>query len=105
MNISGVLVHAYPADAEAVRDNLLKLPGVEVHGISEKGSLVVTVEEDDSRLMADTVMKFQDLPGVLSAAMIYHHCEEDDDTRQQPGKILNFQNVSNAESGPEEASR
>ena len=78
MNISGVLVHARPQQSEAVRNRLIQLDGVEVHAISEEGRIVVTVEQDDTHKMADTVMHLQDIEGVLSAAMIYHHYEDDE---------------------------
>ena len=103
MNISGVLVHARPERAQAVARELETLPGVEVHAISEEGRLVVTVEEPDARMMADRVVQVQDVPGVISAAMIYHHYEEDENTatvEQDPVPA-----VLRAESGNEEASK
>lgn len=105
MNISGVLVHAYPQNAEAVKTQLLAFPGVEVHAISAEGKLVVTVEEDNARMMADTVMRFQDVPGVLSAAMIYHHYEENEDVEQDAGLQAAAQPMSMTGSESEEASK
>jgi nitrate reductase NapD len=84
MNISGVLVLARPASATAVKRQLAAMPGVEVHAVSGQGRLVVTVEDDDARTLADTVAAMQDVPGVLSAAMIYHHCEDEPEAGQQP---------------------
>jgi len=82
MNISGVLVLARPAEAGAVEQRLAAMPGVEIHAVSEQGRLVVTVEEDDTRMMADTVAEMQNVPGVLSAAMIYHHYEDENEAGQ-----------------------
>lgn len=103
MNISGVLLHAFPENTEGVKQQLLEIPGVEVHAISDEGRLVVTVEEDDTGMMADTVMSLQNIPGVLSASMIYHHFEEDEDMALDAG--ASDQTVSNTESGTEEASK
>jgi len=75
MNISGVLVRSRPEKLDAVRARLEELTGVEVHGANPDGRLVVTVEEDGDRAMADTVLRMQDLPGVISASMIYHQYE------------------------------
>lgn len=75
MNISGIVVHARPERAEAVRAALLELPGVEVHAVTDEGKLVVTIEEPDERTSGETAMRFHDIEGVLSAAMVYHHCE------------------------------
>ena len=105
MNISGVLVHTLPANSQAVKINLETIPGVEVHGISDEGRMVVTVEEEASKAMADIVVSFHDVPGVLSAAMVYHHYEEDIDTKLDPLDDSQQQNVSNIEPAIEEASK
>lgn len=75
MNLAGVVVHAKPENIALVTSQLEAIDGVEVHGSGEDGRMVVTVEENDDRLAADKIMKFQDLDGVISAAMVYHHFE------------------------------
>ena len=77
MNISGVLVRSYPENLDAVSACLEKLTGVEVHAANPDGRLVVTVETGNEGAMADTVVSMQNLPGVLSASMIYHQYEEE----------------------------
>lgn len=80
MHITGVLVHTRPSDVAAIERRLQDLPGVEIHAVTELGRLVVTVEEHSERLMSDMVLKIHGLPGVLSAAMVYHyHAPELDD--------------------------
>ena len=82
MNISGVLVRSLPENINAVTARLEALTGVEVHGANPDGRLVVTVEESGDRSMADTVVRMQDLPGVISASMIYHQYEEEPDLEE-----------------------
>ena len=72
MNISGVLVRAFPANIDAVTRALVRLDGVEVHGANEDGRMVVTVERETERQLADLLVQMHDVPGVLSASMIYH---------------------------------
>lgn len=79
MNISGIVVHARPEQMQRVREQLCRFPGVEVHGESPEGKLVVTVEEGDNSNLGETAMKFHDIDGVLAASMIYHHYEELDE--------------------------
>ena len=74
-NISGVLVHARLDRLDQVREELSRLSGVEVHGQSEEGRLVVTVEDTDSQRSADTVTGFENIDGVLSAALVYQHTD------------------------------
>ncbi len=76
MDISGVLVRTWPKSIESVQQSLSQLEGVEVHGASEDGRLVVTVESQGERDTADLLVNMQDLPGVLSAFMIYHQFED-----------------------------
>ncbi|MDH3948718.1 MAG: chaperone NapD [Gammaproteobacteria bacterium] len=81
MNIAGVVIHARPEKLEGVEAQLIELPGVEVHATAEDGRMVVTVEDEAPRL-ADTVMGLQDVEGVLSASLIYHHFEDSEQAQQ-----------------------
>ncbi len=74
MNISGVIVYAAPNQADKVEKSLVAINGVEVHA-AENSKLVVTVEHKNINALADQVMKFQDLAGVMSVAMVYQHNE------------------------------
>lgn len=75
MNISGVIVYAAPKKANLVEKKLVAITGVEVHA-NESGKLVVTVEHESINGLADQVMKFQDISGVMSVAMVYQHNED-----------------------------
>ena len=77
MNIAGVLVHSRPERISDVRASISQLPGVEVHEVSEEGKIVVTVEEVQNSNLADVLTQFSLTDGVLSAAMVYHHYEND----------------------------
>lgn len=77
MNISGVLVYAAPKQADSVAKNLSAIESVEVHAVQD-GKLVVTVEHNNINALADQVMQFQDMPGVMSVAMVYQHNEDDE---------------------------
>ena len=83
MNICGILVHSRPENTDVVRERLTNITGIEVHGINEDGRMVITLEEDNEDRMADTLMSLQDVDGVVSASMIYHHREEDEETREE----------------------
>ena len=82
MNITGVIVRAWPEHLAAVQAQLLTQPGVEIHAVTEDGRLVVTVEDDNDGVLADRIMNFNAMQGVLSAAMIYHHYDSDQETTQ-----------------------
>ncbi|HYH37504.1 MAG TPA: chaperone NapD [Azospirillum sp.] len=83
-NICGVLVHAVPERLEAARRGLLALPGVEIHQEVADGRLVVTVEDADGVPASLTLSQFPAIEGVVSAALVYHHCETDDLSEEMP---------------------
>jgi nitrate reductase NapD len=80
-NICGVMVHARPDCRNQVEQALVRRPGVEVHANTEEGRLVVTVEDEDRRVVADTISSFHDIDGVLSAAMIYQFSDDSNSTK------------------------
>jgi len=75
VNICGVLVHARPDKAGAIEAQLAELPGVEVYASSDSGRIVVTVEDVQASMAGDTLVRINNLDGVLSASIVYHHCE------------------------------
>ena len=75
-NICGVLVHAQLDQVDQVKAQLEEISGVEIHSATDKGKLVVTVESDSRRFVADTITGFTNMKGVLSASMIYQHSED-----------------------------
>ena len=76
MNISGVLVRAYPEHVQSVWNVLTQIEGVEVHGSNDDGRMVVTVEQDGARDMSNMIASMIDVPGVLETSMIYHQFED-----------------------------
>lgn len=79
MNISSIIVHPGPGQAEAVRVRLEQLGGVEVHAVAEDGRMIVTVETDGDGAMVDAFDAINKTEGVLSASMVYHQTESDPD--------------------------
>lgn len=77
MNISGVLVKAYPENLVTIQETLATMNGVEIHGNNDDGRIVITVEDVSANNITDTLTEIQAVPGVLSAAMIYHQFEEE----------------------------
>lgn len=77
MNISSAIVHAHPANTAAVAQRLIALPGVEVHGTSPEGKMIVTIESDDDDSTLATYTRIGQTEGVLAAAMIYNQSESE----------------------------
>jgi len=77
MNISGVLVHVQPKRMGEISEELNAIAGVDVHA-AEKGKLVVTVENEKLNALADQVMAFQHIKGVMSVSMVYHESDDNE---------------------------
>lgn len=77
MNISSIIVIPHPDHIEAVRQQFTDLDGVELHAVSPEGKMIVTIETEGDR---DTVRLYEyisQMPGVLSASMVYHQQENE----------------------------
>jgi nitrate reductase NapD len=77
VNISSVIVHPRPDEVEAVRTRLVALSGIEIHAVADDGRMVVTIEADDDKAMADAFDALNATAGVMSAAMVYHQVDAD----------------------------
>ncbi len=72
LHIASLLVHCRPGLLEAVKRNIVLLPGTELHQESAAGKLVVVLEAEHESRILDTIAHIQQMPGVLNAALIYH---------------------------------
>jgi periplasmic nitrate reductase NapD len=73
-HVSSLVVHVRPEKAPAVRAEMARMPGVEVHA-EEAGKIIITLETDTE---ADIVARLNDislLDGVMSATLVFHHFE------------------------------
>ena len=76
MNIAGVLLHALPAHTEWLVERLKAFSGVEVHAV-ESGKLVLTVEHQDPKQMAETITELSRLKYVMTAATVYEYSDKE----------------------------
>jgi nitrate reductase NapAB chaperone NapD len=78
MTICSCLVHTQPGQGALVAAQLLRLPGVEVHGGVAEDTLVVTLEDDGQHsardgTVVDTLSTMGQVPGVVHTILIYHY--------------------------------
>ncbi|HJV27373.1 MAG TPA: chaperone NapD [Aromatoleum sp.] len=79
LHVAGVLARARPLDTETVAARISSLPGAEVHATSADGKLVVTLEASDAPMLSERLARIPLVAGVLSAVLVYQHCEEEED--------------------------
>lgn len=75
LHIASCVVQARPEALDTVRPSLERIPGVEVHAVSGTGKIVVTLRGDSEDALLAQLDAMRDLPGVLSAALVFHHAE------------------------------
>jgi nitrate reductase NapD len=73
VNVAGVVLSTRPERRDEVRAAAARLPGVEVHFVTEDGRLLVTVEDETGQ----SLLALHRLDGVLAASLAYHHFEPD----------------------------
>ncbi len=82
MNISGAILYIAPARLEEACAALLQMPGVEIHARTPEGKVVVTLEDDDTNLAADSYVALHGIPGVASVAMVYQYSGNESDNEE-----------------------
>ena len=75
-NICGVLVHVRPDSMEQSLEVLENLPGTEIHQTAPDGRVVVTVEDTPGKWAGNTLTDINNIEGVLSAALVFHHRDD-----------------------------
>jgi len=79
LNITSIILGVAPKDAAEVSARLKAIDGVEVHAIADDGRMIVTIESGDEDNTSNTFELIRQLPGVISAALVYHQYESDPD--------------------------
>ncbi|MBP6706394.1 MAG: chaperone NapD [Achromobacter sp.] len=75
LHIASLVVHAAPRRLDEVRRAILALPGADIHGASDTGKLVVTLEAPSTDDMMAQISTIQRLDGVLASALVYQHAD------------------------------
>lgn len=79
IHISSVIVGALPAQVHGVQQALKALAGVEVHAVADDGRMIVSIETAGDDATLSHFETIRQLPGVLSASLVYHQYETDPD--------------------------
>lgn len=76
MNISSILVQTRPDNSSGIQKKLADIPGVDVHGATSDGHIIITIEDTPGHMPSDTLMNVQNMMGVMSAAIVYNYSDE-----------------------------
>ncbi len=75
MDISSVVLWAWPAKSASVRSRLASLPGVQIRAYYS-GRFVLTIEDRPGQSTADALLKLHEMDGVMNASLVYRYCDD-----------------------------
>ena len=78
-HIASVLVQGWPDKLPDIESDLTRMAGVESHGASDTGKLILTLEAESDAGLVEIMDKIQVAEGVVTVSLVYHHMEEMDD--------------------------
>ncbi|OFZ72038.1 MAG: hypothetical protein A2W04_04740 [Betaproteobacteria bacterium RBG_16_64_9] len=70
MDVSSVVLWAWPEKRAGVRSQLVAMSGVQIRADCDNGRFVVTVEDTPGRSTADAFVKLHALDGVINASLL-----------------------------------
>ena len=83
MKIVSLVVRVAPEHIRALTQALLEIPGVEVHGSSPEGRLIVTVEDGEGYSVMDSILAVNVNKHVLGMTMAYEYSEDGQQLQEQ----------------------
>ena len=75
LHIASLVAHALPHRLPDVRAAISAIAGSDIHGASDTGKLVVTLEAPTTDDMMARISEIQRLDGVLASALVYQHAD------------------------------
>jgi len=73
-HVSSLVVHVRAEELQGFGEALAQIPGAEIHA-EQGGKFVVTLETASEAEIVTRLNEISLLPGVLSAALVFHHVE------------------------------
>ena len=74
-HVTSLIVQIFPEQMSSVRQSIMGIHNAEL-SVNNEVKLVVVLEGETQKELMSAIKTINDLPGVLSTTMVYHHCEE-----------------------------
>lgn len=93
VHISSLVVHCSAEHLAQVKAQIEQSPNAEIYADSPDGKIVVVLETENQGFITDTIETINNLPNVLSTALVYHQIEtgleetDEEDTGTQHSQI------------------
>ncbi|KZB51775.1 chaperone NapD [Thalassospira xiamenensis] len=73
--ISSMIIQSRPENMTAIKAALLKMSDTEISADDPSGKIVVVMEAESDRQLADGMKEIGNIPGVLGVNLVFHHSE------------------------------
>jgi|TARA_B100000959_G_scaffold76812_1_gene81602 nitrate reductase NapD len=83
VHISSIVVQGNPVQVDTIAAMIGELPRAEISLSTGQGKLIVLLEANNESEIAERVALINAIEGVLSVALIYHHCEPSDSLEEE----------------------
>ena len=83
VRISSIVVQGNPVQVDTIAAMIGELPRAEISLSTGQGKLIVLLEANNESEIAERVALINAIEGVLSVALIYHHCEPSDSLEEE----------------------
>jgi periplasmic nitrate reductase NapD len=77
--IASILIQANPKNMPAIRQRFAPVSSIEFHDAPGIGKLIATIETRDDHELVEFVDLFEQTPGVMSVALVYHQIDDGGD--------------------------
>jgi nitrate reductase NapD len=75
VHISSLVVHVRPDRSAALRTEIARLEGAEIHAGTEDGKLVVVLETSSESETMARIAAINEMQGIIAASLIYHEID------------------------------
>lgn len=75
-HVCGIIVNVAIDKLLSAKTLLTQMDGCEIHHETDKGQLVVTVEDHENILSYEQIKNIQNIEGVLSVDLVSHHFDD-----------------------------
>ena len=75
-HIASFVVRADVARMDRICTEIEAKSGISVHTRDPSGKLIVTAETDNEQAIVSCLGDLQNIAGVFTASLVYHHCED-----------------------------
>ena len=73
--ISSMIIQSRPENMTSIKAALSHMPDTEISADDPSGKIVVVMEAENDRQLADGMKQIGDIPGVLGVNLVFHHNE------------------------------